>query len=115
MTFEADETYMWPQYDNIAYFNVTDDNINEADQIFILHLELENAYMNGNVLLQRRQNSLCRIIDNDRMFMLHKMLCLGTKVLRHSARITCAYACTCILNSTHKRTAVCKCMPAIPR
>ena len=68
VTFEADEGYTRPQYDSIAHINITDDDINEADQVFILHLELEYMHVNGDVSLDQRQSSLCRIIDDDRMF-----------------------------------------------
>ena len=64
--FEADEAYMRPQHDVSANISITDDNINEADQVFILYLKSETA--GGNVLLQQRQSSLCRIIDNDRTY-----------------------------------------------
>ena len=67
VTFEADDTNIRPRYDSIAHINVTDDNINEADQVFILRLELEHSSVKGDVLLQLRPSSLCKIIDDDRM------------------------------------------------
>ena len=64
--FEADETHVKPQHDITAHINITDDNINEADQVFILHLRVQHKHMNGRVVLQQRPSTLCRIMDNDR-------------------------------------------------
>lgn len=70
VTFEADETFTESVFEITAQINITDDNINEAEQIFVVGMELEYALENTSVLLERRPSSLCRIIDNDRKYVI---------------------------------------------
>ena len=42
--------------------------VNEAKEVFIVHLELVDAVDPNRVNLDRRNASLCRIGDNDRKF-----------------------------------------------
>ena len=50
------------------FINVTDDIINEADEVFVVHLELVDAVDPNRVDLGVRNASLCRIGDDDRKF-----------------------------------------------
>lgn len=63
--FDADE--MFPVADAIGCFSVTipiiDDNINEADQVFIIHLNL--AQENLGAITLSRNKSLIWINDDD--------------------------------------------------
>lgn len=59
--FEADET-LDPQAEVTAYINITDDSINEGEQVFMLEMETETILGNST---QQKLYSLCKIIDND--------------------------------------------------
>ena len=50
-----------------VFINLTDDMINEADEVFVVRLELVDALDPNRVDLDARDASLCRIGDNDRM------------------------------------------------
>ena len=47
---------------------LTNDVINEADEVFVVHLEVVDAVDPNRVNLESRNASLCRIGDNDRKF-----------------------------------------------
>ena len=63
ITFMADESD--PQHEISARISIMDDTVNEADQVFIVSIELEHALVNTSVWLDRRPSTLCRIVDND--------------------------------------------------
>ena len=69
LTFEADEEL--PIYEMNAPVPVTDDAINEAtEQVFVVHLQLVYSEDPATVGLNLRNSSLCRIIDNDREYII---------------------------------------------
>lgn len=49
-----------------VYINITDDDINEAEQFFVVNLRIEDALLHGHVQLSRRPSVLARIVDDDR-------------------------------------------------
>ena len=54
----------------MADFQVTigiqDDAINEAEQVFVVQLQLVNSINRNSIDISDQPSSLCRIIDNDR-------------------------------------------------
>ena len=65
IAFEADE--ISPQFDITTYINITDDDINEAQQVFAVVLEVEEALDESSVVLLR-PSTLCTIVDDDRKY-----------------------------------------------
>lgn len=65
VTFHADETLANPLYEVTSYINITDDSINEAEQVFLLKMEVDSLLDNSSIPLQQKPLSLCKIIDDD--------------------------------------------------
>ena len=51
-----------------AFIFITDDAINEAEQVFIAELILVSSSDPATIDLSIRPSTLCRIIDNDRKY-----------------------------------------------
>ena len=62
VTFEPDEKSASSKNEVTTSINITDDNINEAEQIFLLEINIEQSL---SFPLLRRPTTLCKIIDND--------------------------------------------------
>lgn len=65
ITFEPDDTSKNPQREITSNISITDDTINEASELFILKMTLEDAVNLRGVLLKKNSVTLCRITDND--------------------------------------------------
>ena len=65
--FPADEG-LDPQNDVDTPITVFDDDIDEADQVFIANLVISGAVNTSQVLIERR-SSTCIIDDNDREYL----------------------------------------------
>ena len=61
--FEPDEDEGDNERD--APIPITNDNVNEAEQVFVVHLILINSSNPGSIDVMYRSSSLCRIIDDD--------------------------------------------------
>lgn len=66
VTFPADEGQATRIPERTALIPITDDDIDEADQLFVVYLEIMNAEYVSRIDIGR-SNSTCRIIDNDGM------------------------------------------------
>ena len=75
VTFQADDTLDEPIIEAIAYVNIIDDNINEANQVFLVKLDFNDGLKFSRIFLERRQSSLAKIIDNDRKYNVYCILC----------------------------------------
>jgi hypothetical protein len=64
ITFVADENLTNPVVGVTTYVNITDDAINEADQVFLLAIEAESVPDESDAVVIGGQ-SLCKIIDDD--------------------------------------------------
>lgn len=62
VTFEADEKSASSQNEVTTNIDIIDDKINEAEQSFILEIDIEQS---TSIPLLRRPTTLCKIIDND--------------------------------------------------
>lgn len=60
--FKADETFANPLVEATAYINITNDNINEADQVFMVEMEVQHGLDSSSALLEQ---TICKIIDDD--------------------------------------------------
>ena len=63
LIFKADETLANPMAEATAYINITNDSINEADQVFVVEMQIQNGLDNSSALLL--EHSICKIIDDD--------------------------------------------------
>ena len=63
--FGVDDGLSDPLNEAVAYINITDDSINEANvELFIVKLSIKN--LNGTSILSRKPIALCKILDDDR-------------------------------------------------
>ena len=62
VTFEADEASRVAQSEVTVFVNIIDDSINEADQVFVVELRMQE---NTSNVVFRNPFSLCKITDDD--------------------------------------------------
>ncbi len=65
VTFPADEAPSDTVFDLDVPITIIDDDIDEAEQIFIVYFEVIDA-INENLMLSERKVAICRIVDDDR-------------------------------------------------
>ncbi len=67
MTFPADEAPSETIFDLDVPIVIRDDDIDEAEQDFIVYFEVIDS-INGNLILSERKAAVCRIADDDREY-----------------------------------------------
>lgn len=76
--FFSDEYISSPWNCHSACIPVIDDNINEANQVFVIQLSLEPEVLNEDPITLSHNVSLVQIIDNNREWTIHLHVILIT-------------------------------------